>query len=562
MVTTPKTASSIPTPANEGKINILIVDERSENLAFLEEMLRRPELNIMRATSAKDAMMLTLAHDFALVLMDLQMPKMDVFQTAKMICDNEATRHLPMIFITDVSHKDKGAFRDWDSSAVDYVFKPLEPVILQSKVNMFLSFHRQKKDLERTGSELRQKLSELNKSKEIIEKQNQKLSELVIRDGLTGLYNRHHLQNIITQEFARARRYRTDLSCLLMDLDFFKQINDYCGHACGDYVLREFSGCLARFTRQTDYAFRYGGEEFLLLLPHTDTQGALARGEAVRKWCEERVYRDGDRKITVTVSIGIASLVMHQPERPRDMIALADKALYQAKAEGRNRVKIYREQLETVLDQGEKAIMQKDLHYLKENLAAILEKTKKASLESLELLVRDLGGDRFKQHNRRVTQYLHLFGEKLGLPAAVNDSLKRAVTFHDCFKILLSEAILHKKGDLTETERSEIESHPSMLAELTELFNFFAEEREVLLCHHERFDGFGYPKGLSGERIPMGARLFAVVDALVAMTSERPYRKKMSMADAIKELEANAGRQFDPNLVQMAVQLNANQLVE
>ncbi|MFZ5570961.1 MAG: GGDEF/HDGYP domain-containing response regulator [Thermodesulfobacteriota bacterium] len=544
-------------------IKILLMDERPEQLAALEEMLRRPDLIIMKATSAKEAMMLSLAHDFAMLVMDAQANQKDDCRTADMVGGSEAAGRLPIIYITDIHHHDQGDFQGCDSSAVDYVFKPLNPAILRNKVNMFLSFHRQKKDLESASSELRQKLAELNKSKEIIEKQNRKLSELVIRDSLTGLYNRHHLQNIISQEFARAKRYRTDFSCLLMDLDFFKQINDYCGHACGDYVLREFGGCLARFTRRTDYAFRYGGEEFLLLLPHTDIQGAMARGEAIRKWSEERVYRDGDRKITVTVSIGIASLVMHRPERPRDMIALADKALYQAKAEGRNRVTIYQEKgSEGVAGQGEKAAGQKDLRYLKENLSAILEKTKKASLESLELLVRDLGGDRFRNHNRRVTQYLNLFGDKLGLSPSLIDSLKRAVTFHDCFKILLSDSILYKQGDLTDTERSEIESHPGMLADLTGLFNFFAEEREVLLHHHEHYDGTGYPNGLSGDRIPVGARVFAIVDALVAMTSERTYRKKMSMADALRELEVNAGRQFDPELVRTAVKLNMTQLME
>ncbi len=551
----------MPPMQDQEKIKILIVDERPERLAALEEILQRPDLAVMKAGAAKEAAMLTLVHDFALVLMDVDTSGLDVFKTAEMICSNEATRHLPIIFMTDFNRQDKGVFQGCGAGAVDYVFKPLDPDILKVKVDLFLSFHRQKKDLERAGSELRQKLAELNKSKEIIEKQNLKLSELVIRDGLTGLYNRHHLQTIITQEFARAQRYRTDLSCLLMDLDFFKQINDYCGHACGDYVLREFSGCLARFTRRTDYAFRYGGEEFLVLLPQTDIKGAQARGEAIRKWSEERAYRDGERKVTVTVSIGIVSLGMHAPERPRDMIALADKALYQAKAEGRNRVKIYQaENLETAAVQGDQAILQKDLRYLKENLAAILEKTKKASMESLELLLRDLGGDRFKKQNRRVIQYLHLLGGKLGLPSSVTDALKRAVIFHDCFKILLSEEVLHKKDRLTDKERSEIEAHPAMLAELTGLFNFFAEERDVLLHHHEHYDGSGYPKGLSGEQIPMGARLFAIVDALVAMTSDRAYREKLTIADAMKELAENAGKQFDPGLVQTAMELSESEM--
>lgn len=534
------------------KINIIVADTRAEERESIASMLGRPGLTILEAADSRAALKMTRDNEIALVVMDSGFEGEDGLFAEQLQC-SECENALPVIFISDAGFPENKIKWADAANAIDYLTKPLDANIFKRKVDTFLALYRQKKDLERTSRELLRKVAELKKSKAIIEKQNQKLNELVVRDSLTGLYNRHHLQNVLSREFERARRYHTDLACLMMDLDFFKQINDYFGHACGDYVLREFSACLARFTRKADIAFRYGGEEFLLLMPHTDIQGAQARADSIRKWSEGRIYKDGERKISVTVSIGIATLGAHQPKRPMDLPAFADKALYQAKAAGRNRVKRY---LDTFLEDnghsGDSDGREKDYQYLKERLIAVLEKTKKASMESLELLIKELGGDRFKAHNRRVMQYINMFTDKLGLAGAVTESLKRVAIFHECFRVLLSDAILSKSAHLTVEERREIEAHPGRLAELTELFNFFAEEREVLLHHHENFDGTGYPKGLTGEQIPMGARLFAIVDAMVAMTSERPYRRKMSLEAAITELKSKAGVQFDPELVQIA----------
>lgn len=374
---------------------------------------------------------------------------------------------------------------------------------------------------------------------------NKQLKELSIRDSLTNLYNRRHMTDVLKKEFERARRYRHDLSCLLFDLDFFKEINDTLGHSFGDVILQEFAQLLTKNTRNPDFIFRYGGEEFLILLPNTNCEGALTVAEKIRANWEKHTYSDESGSASLTVSVGVASRNKHQPKDWQALITFADRALYSAKAEGRNRVKAYREdEIQLHLD-SEKS---RNLKYLKERLAVILDKTKRGSVESIELLVRDLGGTKYRKHAQQVNEYLELMGEKLNLPPDVLTTFKRASTIHNCFKILLDSTV-SKDGQLSEEEWGAIEAHPYVLAELTELFDFFVNERSILLFHRERYDGSGYPEGLFAQEIPLGARIFAIADAVVAMSSDRPHRKRLPMEKIVRELAENAGTQFDPDMV-------------
>jgi len=325
------------------KINILLVDDRSENLLALETILKRPGLNLIKASSGNEALGMLLDYDFALILLDVQMPEMDGFETAELMRGNEETRHIPIIFVTAISKEQKHVFRGYEAGAVDYLFKPLDPDILQNKVNIFLELYQQKKALVELTRKLEQTVTELETGKAVIEEKNRILNDLSIRDGLTGLYNHRHMEDVSTQEFIRASRYQTALSCLLMDLDYFKKVNDTFGHTFGDVVLKEFSLRVKRNLRRADSAFRYGGEEFMVLLPQTGIEGARQTAEKLRAYCEANPYTDGTTSTIVTVSIGLASVKEHDPQSAGDLISYADKALYRAKAEGRNRVAGYLE---------------------------------------------------------------------------------------------------------------------------------------------------------------------------------------------------------------------------
>jgi diguanylate cyclase (GGDEF)-like protein len=193
---------------------------------------------------------------------------------------------------------------------------------------------------------LRQSMAETEKRKqaeaelvvqaEELQRLNLLLKEQSVRDGLTGLFNHRHFHEVLERDFCLARRYDEDLSCMLLDLDHFKSVNDRYGHLAGDCVLRQFAEQLQSRARRADFVARYGGEEFVVLLPKTSLHGALAIAEQIRSQVAEVVFIYEGIEISVTVSIGLASLRNDNPQTPQDLILSADRALYQVKGSGRN----------------------------------------------------------------------------------------------------------------------------------------------------------------------------------------------------------------------------------
>jgi diguanylate cyclase (GGDEF)-like protein/PAS domain S-box-containing protein len=195
---------------------------------------------------------------------------------------------------------------------------------------------------------LRQAMVEMERRKQVetelmlqaeeLQRLNLLLKERSVRDGLTGLFNHRHFHEVLEKSFHFALRYGEDLSCLVLDLDHFKRVNDRYGHMAGDSVLRQFAEHLQNRIRCADVAARYGGEEFGLLLPKTDLQGALALAEQIRSSLEDSLFFYGEQEIAITASIGLASLSTGEFRTPQDLILAADRALYRAKTEGRNRI--------------------------------------------------------------------------------------------------------------------------------------------------------------------------------------------------------------------------------
>ncbi len=308
---------------------ILIVDDRPENLVVLEALLEPLDVDVVRAQSGNEALGFMLDSDFAMVLLDVQMPEMDGFETAEIMHSIDRSKHIPVIFVTAISKEEKFIFHGYKTGAVDYLFKPLNPFVLQSKVKVFLDLDRQKK--------------ELQQAKQIIEEKNKALSKLAITDGLTGLINRRRLQELLAREIALAYRHGLNLSLLMLDLDHFKDINDTCGHQFGDYVLKEFSGLIEGVLRRTDIFARYGGEEFMVVLPNTDMNGGSVMAEKIRKETLAHCFEQDEISSRVTVSIGVTSYDNLDDCNAEKFVNHADKALYNAKDGGRNRVECFRD---------------------------------------------------------------------------------------------------------------------------------------------------------------------------------------------------------------------------
>ena len=537
------------------RMNILIVDDKPANLLALRKILAKPGLDIIEASSGNDALALVLEHDFALILLDVQMPDMDGFEVAEIIRGNEETKNIPIIFVTAISKEQKYIFEGYDKGAVDYLFKPLDPDILQSKVNIFLELHGQKIALKKTNTELRkanerileqqaavieeerlkvllqmagaktqelsQPLASLLEDIELLEKigggpeetvecisrmkaSGQKISSItkkintlhyseplpsgydstaivsfdreinilvvddsedvfegiktflgdqdlinlswagnskdsfamlerdhfdmvfldhILNDGtsieflknvdkedidtpvivvtgqgdemlasqviqlgayeylpksrinteslsrvinntleraslrkdvqraqvkmaemstvdeLTKLYNRRFFVEALEGEFERANRYGAEMALIMLDLDFFKKINDTYGHLAGDMVLTDVGKILKEHVRRNDLACRYGGEEFAVILPNVSRDSIYPAYERFRKMVSKLLFEYESKQFRITVSIGIA--FSNDAGSANDLVAHADQTLYQAKESGRNRIVAY-----------------------------------------------------------------------------------------------------------------------------------------------------------------------------------------------------------------------------
>lgn len=302
---------------------ILIVDAHPENLQILLKPLESLPVEVICATNGDEALALTHQYEFALCIIDVMMPEINGFANAQLIKQNEDAEYVPIIFITAMNYDESQVFQGYDVGAVDYLCKPINIHILLRKVSFFLKLYHQ-----------RLKLVE---AKELLKSQKEILEKLASHDDLTGLLNRRSLNITLGQEFSRCKRYHTDLSLLMMDLDHFKEINDTYGHNFGDFVLSSFASRLTATLREADFAFRFGGEEFILLLPQTDIKGAITLAERIREQNAREEFISPNQKAQVTVSIGVSSFGQHQPNVQNDLIAFADKALYRAKENGRNR---------------------------------------------------------------------------------------------------------------------------------------------------------------------------------------------------------------------------------
>jgi len=323
---------------------ILIVDDRPENLLTLESLLDYPNLEIIKAQSGEEALGLTLEHDLALVLLDVKMPGMDGYEVAELMRSSRKTKGIPIIFVTAERQCDYQLFKGYESGAVDYLFKPLNPVVLKSKVSVFIELFRQRVELQQITVELDRKVAELEDMQQQLEETNEQLLLLSVTDGLTGLLNRRQFDKILLEEWKRSFRTKNPLSLIILDIDHFKAYNDTYGHAAGDECLKQVARNIAETVRrEADKVARIGGEEFGIILPETDVQGGYHVAELIRQEIERLAieHTGSATSNVVTISLGIASQVAEEvDDTPRKIFMAADQALYRAKEKGRNRIDI------------------------------------------------------------------------------------------------------------------------------------------------------------------------------------------------------------------------------
>lgn len=312
---------------------ILIVDDIQANLISLRAILKNPDWVIYEASSGNSALKLLMQEDIDIVLLDVQMPDINGFEVAELMRDNIKTHDIPIIFITAINKDESYMFKGYELGAVDYLHKPINSDILRSKVNVFVKLQLQAKVIEARTIELQNKVA-------LLEKAEKELHKLTRTDQLTGISNRRAFDENLELEWRRAIRNKSQLSLLLIDIDFFKNFNDTYGHVEGDTCLREVAcAILGALNRPFDHVARYGGEEFAVLLPETDVEGGKVIAEHVRKTIEDLQIENKleGKSNVVTVSLG---LNCEQPTNDSSLemfVQKADSAMYESKLTGRNK---------------------------------------------------------------------------------------------------------------------------------------------------------------------------------------------------------------------------------
>ena len=356
-----------------------------------------------------------------------------------------------------------------------------------------------------------------------------------ISDGLTGLFNHRHFQETLAREVDRAVRYDLEFSLFMMDLDLFKNVNDRLGHPRGDEALRAVADVLRANARTTDFVARYGGEEFVMILPGTPVKRAASVAERIAQGVRDIVI-DVPEPPRLSISIGMADFPACGSDR-ESIIAAADAALLFAKRSGRD----------MVADFSSVSLVELDQSAL-DGLAFRLEK---ADIETLEALAAAIDTrDVFSgAHTHGVAETALQVADSLGLDDQQRNLLRMASLVYDIGKVGIPVEVLNRRGELTAEEKVAIRNHPEVGKRLLESTIRLSALLPVVLHHHERWDGGGYPHGLKGTAIPLAARVIAICDSWHAMMSERPYRGALSSDEAVAELRAGAGAQFDPQIV-------------
>jgi diguanylate cyclase (GGDEF)-like protein len=376
--------------------------------------------------------------------------------------------------------------------------------------------------------------------------------EFSLIDPQTGLYNYRYLKLRLAQELTRSKRYAQPISLIMMDIDYFKSINDAYGHPFGDFILHSLAQFILKFTRGSDVVVRLGGEEFVLLMLDAHKEGALLFARRLLEKINSYVFDEKGHKITLKISMGIASF----PEDPmtdteNGLISLADKVLSYAKEAGGNRIytsqDVHQKEIKTEKSKGHQESVEK----LKNKLLKMTQRINNSLVESVYAFTKtvDARDSYAGDHSKKVILLATRLGKKLKVSSKDIEDLEHAAVLHDLGKIGVPDNILHKKKKLTSKEIKEMQNHPKIGAEIIRPVHTLRGVVPIILYHHERYDGKGYCAGLKGDKIPLGARILSVVDVYQALISDRPFRKAYSKQKSLAIIKRGRGSQFDPHVV-------------
>jgi len=376
----------------------------------------------------------------------------------------------------------------------------------------------------------------------------EQLASLSRTEQLTGMANRRHFENVLDAFYHQARRYNRPLSLIMLDIDFFKAVNDAGGHQAGDELLKQVANAIERVCRKADLPARLGGDEFAILLPETPATNAGEMAERIRSEVAKLTVPIKDTEAKVSISAGIADLNSGEIDSPDAMMSLADKALYTAKQLGRDRAFQAHDLYPASGMQGKPSVQ---MDVLRKKVMGLDSQFKEVFVQGLEEIMEILAhrDPHMAAHAQKVRHYATLIAHEMGLPDRVIRRLRIAAMLHDIGMLAMPDSVLLWEGSLGEEQLKCVRGHPLLSVRIMESMEFLEQEIPTVRYHHERFDGKGYPEGIAGPAIPLTARILSVADAFDAMTSPRAFRDAKTVEETLAELRKQTASQFDPAVV-------------
>ncbi len=382
-------------------------------------------------------------------------------------------------------------------------------------------------------------------------KSNRRLKHLSLQDPHTGLYNFRYLEEAIEAEFHNARRHAHPVSAIMFDIDYFKSINDVYGHQFGDVVLKQFARQIKGLVRRYDVVIRFGGEEFIIISPGTGKAEAIVLAKRLLDKINKYSFGNGKHSVKIKVSMAVTSYPADDNiVKGMDLINIADRILSKVKEDGGNRVyslcDISKKKAGTFKGGAESA----QIKSIKEKIEKQTRRGNQSLAEEMFAFAKTVESkDRYTNgHAEKLLRSVTELAGVLGLSNNQAELVTRSAALYDLGKIGISEKMLQKRAKLTKKEFEEVKKHAQIGADIISPIQSMRDIVPIVLYHHERWDGKGYPAGLKGDEIPLGARIISLADAYHALASDRPYRKAYSRDKAITIIKKESGTRFDPNI--------------
>lgn len=307
---------------------VMIIDDNPENLKYLASIVKKSGYEYVMSLNGKQAFEFLKSEKPDIILLDIMMPEMDGYEICQKLKSDENTKDIPVIFVTAKTEIDE-IVKGFEVGGVDYVTKPFNSIILESRIRTHI-------ELKRSKDKLKKYIAKLEETNTILEEEKERSDYLANRDYLTGIFNRRYMVERMKEEHARFLRYKEIFAIGIFDIDNFKNINDTYGHECGDFILVSLTKSISESIRKIDCFARWGGEEFIVMLPKTDLTGATVLFEKIREKVENTTYIYNDFNLNITFTCGIAEI--SNEETIDNCIVRADKALYKGKISGKNQI--------------------------------------------------------------------------------------------------------------------------------------------------------------------------------------------------------------------------------